>query len=134
MLKHLARLGMNFLFHIFNLSWSLNSFPSIWKTSSDIPIHSHLINGNVRRCLPDRKEGIKSTSCFLFPLTCSQFFNDMLGISEPGALNYYTSSCLIPLTLFVSRNLTLIHLPLYKSLDSLLCNLIAPISGLTFLL
>ena len=30
---------MNFLLQIFNLSWTLHSFPSIWKTSSVIPIH-----------------------------------------------------------------------------------------------
>ena len=30
---------MDFLLHIFNLSWSLHSFPSIWKTSNIIPIH-----------------------------------------------------------------------------------------------
>ena len=39
MLKHLPRSGMDFLLHIFNLSWSLHSFPSIWRTSSIIPIH-----------------------------------------------------------------------------------------------
>ena len=39
MLKHLPRSGMDFLLHIFNLSWSLHSFPSIWKTCSIIPIH-----------------------------------------------------------------------------------------------
>ena len=39
MLKHLPRSGMDFLLHIFNLSWSSHSFPSIWKTSSVIPIH-----------------------------------------------------------------------------------------------
>ena len=39
MLKHIPRSGMDFLLHIFNLSWSLHSFPSIWKTSSIIPIH-----------------------------------------------------------------------------------------------
>ena len=38
MLKHLTRSGMDFLLHIFNLSWSSDSFPSIWKTSI-IPIH-----------------------------------------------------------------------------------------------
>ena len=38
MLKHLPRSGMDFLLHIFNLSWSSHSFPSIWKTSI-IPIH-----------------------------------------------------------------------------------------------
>ena len=39
MLKHLPRSGMDFLLHIFNLSWISHSFPSIWKTSSNIPIH-----------------------------------------------------------------------------------------------
>ena len=39
MLKHLPRYGMDFLLHIFNLSWSSHSFPSIWNTSSIIPIH-----------------------------------------------------------------------------------------------
>ena len=33
MLKNLPRSGMDFLLHIFNLSWSSHSFPSIWKTS-----------------------------------------------------------------------------------------------------
>ena len=39
MLKHLPRSGMDSLLYIFNLSWSSHSFPSIWKTSSIIPIH-----------------------------------------------------------------------------------------------
>ena len=39
MLKHLPRSGMDFLLHVFNLSWSSHSFSSIWKTSSIIPIH-----------------------------------------------------------------------------------------------
>ena len=39
MLKHLPRSDKDFLLHIFNLSWSSHSFPSIWKTSSIIPIH-----------------------------------------------------------------------------------------------
>ena len=56
----------------------------------------------------------------------------MLGVSEPGALNYYTLFRLIPLTLFISRNLTLIYLPLSGSLDSLLCNPMAPTPDLVF--
>ena len=39
MLKHLPRSGMDFLLHIFNVSWSSHSFSSIWKTSFIIPIH-----------------------------------------------------------------------------------------------
>ena len=39
MLKHLSRSGMDFLLHIFNLSWFSHSFPSISKTSSVIPTH-----------------------------------------------------------------------------------------------
>ena len=39
MLKHLPRSGMDLLLYIFNLSWTLHSIPSIWKTSSIIPIH-----------------------------------------------------------------------------------------------
>ena len=39
MLKHLLRFRMDLLLQIFNLSWSLHSFPSIWKTFSIIPIH-----------------------------------------------------------------------------------------------
>ena len=39
MLKHLPRSGMDFFLHIFNFSWSLRSFSSIWKTSSIVPIH-----------------------------------------------------------------------------------------------
>ena len=38
MLKHLPRSGIDFL-HIFNLSYSSHSFPSISKTPSIIPIH-----------------------------------------------------------------------------------------------
>ena len=75
------------------------------------------------------------TSCFLFPsLTFSGFFNGMLGISEPGALNYYTLFRLISLTLYISRNLTLIYLPIFGSLDSLFCDLIAPTPDLVFFL
>ena len=39
MLKHFPRFGMDFLLHIFSLSWTLHSFSSIWKTSFIIPIY-----------------------------------------------------------------------------------------------
>ena len=58
----------------------------------------------------------------------------MLGVSQPGALNYYTLFRLIPLTLFISRNRSSIHLPLSGSLDFLLCNPMAPTPDLVFFL
>ena len=39
LLNHILCSGMDCLLHIFNLSWSSHSFPSIWKTFSIIPIY-----------------------------------------------------------------------------------------------
>ena len=64
------------------------------------------------------------------PPTPSGFFNGMLAVSKPGALNFFSFFRLIPLNLFVLRNL--IHFPLSGSLDPLLCDLIAPTAGLAF--
>ena len=58
----------------------------------------------------------------------------MLGISEPGALNFYTLFRLISLTPFVSRNLILIYISLSGFQDSLLCDLITPTPSLVFFL
>ena len=74
---------------------------------------------------------------FLLPLpslTPSRFFNGMLGVSEPGALDCYTLFHLIPLTVFVFRNLTLLYLPFSGSLDSLLCDPMAPTPDPVFFL
>ena len=68
----------------------------------------------------------------LLPLTPSGFSNGMLEVFEPESLNYFTFFRPIPLTLSVSRDPTLTHLPHSGFLDSLLCVLIAPISGLAF--
>ena len=68
----------------------------------------------------------------LLPPTPSGFFNGMLTISKPGALDCYTFFCPILLSLFVSRNPITTHLPLYGSIDSPLCDLIAPTSSLAF--
>ena len=56
----------------------------------------------------------------------------MLGVSKPGALNFYTLLRLIQLTLYISRNLTLIYLPFSGSLNSLFCRSIAPTLDLVF--
>ena len=66
----------------------------------------------------------------LLSLTLSGFFNGMLEISEPGALNYFTFSRPTMSILSVSRNLILTHLHLSGFLDSLLCALITPTPGL----
>ena len=50
----------------------------------------------------------------------------------PGAINYYILSRIILLISFLSRNLSLIYFPLFQSLDSLLCDLIALTPGLAF--
>ena len=88
----------------------------------------------------DLDELIFHTGCFSLPpasfpsLTPSGFFNGMQAVSKPGALNCYTLFRLIPLTLFVSRNPTLIYLPLSGSLNSLLCDPMAPTPDLVFFL
>ena len=65
-------------------------------------------------------------------LTLSGFFNGMLEVFDPGALNYSTFFRPILSTLPASRNPILTHLPLSGFLDSLLCVLIAPTPGLAF--
>ena len=68
----------------------------------------------------------------LLPLTLSGFFNGMLEIFEPGALNYFTFFHPILSTLSAFRNPILTHLLLSGFLDSLFCVLIAPTPALAF--
>ena len=68
----------------------------------------------------------------LLPLTLSGFFNGMLEVSEPGALNYFTFSRPTLSILSASRNPILTDLLFYEFLDSLFCVLIAPTPGLAF--
>ena len=67
-----------------------------------------------------------------FPLTPSGFFNGMQEVFKPEALNVVTFFRPILLTLSVSRNPILTHLPFSGFLDALLCVLIAPTPGLAF--
>ena len=88
MLKHLPRFGMDILLHIFNLSWSSHSFPSIWKTSSIISMHK------MGKPLdsPASFRPISLTSCVskLFEriiLSCFLFFlesNSILSLRQAG--------------------------------------------------
>ena len=85
MLKHLSRSGMDFLFYIFNLSWSLHSFPSIWKTSPIFPIH------NMGKSLesPASFRPISATSCV------SKLFERIILSSRL----FYLESTVIPFSL-----------------------------------
>ena len=94
---------------------------------------AHFVSPPSSFSLPPLAPGCLSTPpAFSFHLTPSGFFNGMLEVSQQEALNCYTFFCHISLTLFVSRNLTLTYLPLFGSLDSLLCDLIAPTLSLAF--
>ena len=66
----------------------------------------------------------------LLPLTVTGFFNGMLEVSEPGALNYFTFSRPILSTLSAFRNPILTHLPLSGFLDSLHSDRIHSRSGI----
>ena len=68
----------------------------------------------------------------LLPMTLSGFFNGMLEVFEPGALNYFIFYRLIQSILSASRNPILTHLPLSGFLDFLLCVLIALTPSLAF--
>ena len=70
----------------------------------------------------------------LLRLTLSGFFNGMLEVFEPGALNYFTFCRPIQSTLSAFRNSIITHLPLSGFLVSLFCVLIAPTPGLAFCL
>ena len=68
----------------------------------------------------------------LLPVTLSGFFNEMLEVFKPGALNYFTFSRPTLSNLSASRHPIRTHLLLSRFLDSLLCVLIVPILGLAF--
>ena len=68
----------------------------------------------------------------LLALTLSGFFNGMLEVFVPGALNYFIFYRPIQSIFSASRNPILTHLPLSGFLDSLLCVLIALTPGLAF--
>ena len=87
-----------------------------------LPLHHHpLLLAVLLHLLPP----------LLFP-TLSGFFNGMLEVFVPGALNYFTFSHPIQSTLSAPRNPISTLLPLSGFLDSLLCVLIAPTPGLAF--
>ena len=105
------------------------------RLQTSYPFSAHFVSSPSAPSPP-----LYAPGCFSLPPSSSsllnslRFFNGMLGVSKPGALNCYTLFCLIPLTLFVSRNLTLIYLPLSGFHDSLLCDPMTPTPDLVFFL
>ena len=107
MLKHLPRSGMDFLLHIFNLSWSSHSFPSIWKTSSIIPIN------NMGRPLdsPASFWPISLTSCVskLFEriiLSRLLFFLESNSILSPRLAGFHPGRSTLDQILYLSQSIS----------------------------
>ena len=98
---------------------------SLSLTSYLLPLHPH-------HCLKFLAVFLYLLLLVFLTLTPSGFFNEMLEVSESRARNYYALFCVIPLLFFISRNLTLIHLHLSGSLNSLLSDLIALTPGVAF--
>ena len=107
MLKHLPRSGMDFLLHIFNLSRSKHSFPSIWKTSSIIPIHK------MGKPLdsPASFRPISLTSCVskLFEriiLSCLLFFLKSHSILSPRQIDFCPGRSTLNQILYLSQSIS----------------------------
>ena len=102
--------------------------PPLWnlahpRLQTSCPPFAHFVSPCSAPSPPSLAPGRPSTPPLL-PLTLSGFFNGMLEVFDPGALNYFTFSRPILSTLSASRNPILT--PLSGFLDSLLCVLIAP--------
>ena len=104
----------------------MQHFPLHPRLQTSYPLSAHFVSSPSAPSPPPLAPALPS------PLTPSGFFNGMLAVSEPRALNCYTFFRFIPLALFVSRNPTLIHIPFFGFLDYQFCDLIAPTPGLAF--
>ena len=107
MLKHLPLSGMDFLFYIFNLSWSSHSFPSIWKTSSIIPIHKM----GKPLDFPASFRPISLTSCVskLFEriiLSCLLFFLESNSILSPRQAGFRPGRSTLYQILYLSQSIS----------------------------
>ena len=107
MLKHLPRSGMDFLLHIFNLSWPLHSFSSIWKAFSIIPIH------NIGKPLdsPASFRPISLTYCASKLFECIilsrlLFFLECNSIFFPGQAGFHSERLTLNQILFLSQSIS----------------------------
>ena len=116
---------------LYNLAPSTNAaLPHHPRLQTSYSLSAHSVSSPSASSPPSVAPGCPSTPPL--PLTLSGFFNGMLEIFEPGALNYFIFSLPILLTLSVSSNPILTHFPLSGFLDSLLCVLIALTPSLVF--
>ena len=107
MLKHLPRSGMDFLFYIFNLSWSLHSFPSIWRASSIISINKM----GKPFDSPASFRPISLISCVsnLFEriiLSCLLFFQESNSILSPCQSGFHLGRSTLNQILFLSQSIS----------------------------
>ena len=107
MLKHLPCSSMDFLFHIFNFSYILHSFPSIWKTSSIILIHT------MRKPLdsPASFWPISLISCISklferFILSRLLFFLESNSILSPGQAGFRPGRSTLDQILYLSQSIS----------------------------
>ena len=98
---------MDFLLHIFNLSWTSLSFSSIWKTSSIIPIHK------MGKFLdsPASFQSISLTSCVskLFEriiLSRLLFFLESNSILSPSQAGFRPERSILDGILFLSQSIS----------------------------
>ena len=117
---------------LFNLVLFANAaLPPHPRLQTSYPPSAHFVSSPSSPSLPPLAPGCLYISCFLFPLTPSGFFNGILAVSKPGALNcYFLSSH--PVNCICNQRSNLNSSFLSGSLDSLLCNLIASIPCLAF--
>ena len=107
MLNYLPCYGMDFLLHIFNLFWTLHSFPSIWKPSSIIPIHKM----EIRLDSPASFRPISLTSCVSKPfehiiLSRLLFFLESNFILSPCQAGFRSGQSTIDQILLLSQSIS----------------------------
>ena len=107
MLKHLLRSSMDFFLHIFNLSWSSHSFPSIWKTFFIIPIHKM----GTPLDSPASFRPISLTSCVskLFErivLSCLLFVLESNSILSPRQAGFRSGRSTLDQILYLSQSIS----------------------------
>ena len=107
MLKHLPCSGMDFLLCIFNLSCTFHFFPSIWNTSSIIPIHKmgKLLDS------PASFRPISLTSCVskLFEhiiLSRLLFFMESNSILSPRQVGFCSGRSILDQILYFSQSIS----------------------------